>query len=73
MEIILQRTIKKIPILKKIITEKKIDDMNMLTTLKKHSYLKKCGILKFYKFNECFNITSKFQSFKSPLPCINLL
>jgi len=31
--------------IKKII-EKNIDDNNILTTLKKHSYLKKCGIQK---------------------------
>jgi hypothetical protein len=34
---------------KRIFIEKNIDDMNILGTLKKHSYLKKCGILKLQK------------------------
>jgi hypothetical protein len=38
---------------------KKWDDNNLLDTLKKHSQLKKCGILKLWKFKnlkfqECF-------------------
>jgi hypothetical protein len=56
---------------KKNSLKKIVDDKNILTTLKKHSYFFKCGILKLKKFNECFKITSKFQSFKSLLLHIN--
>jgi hypothetical protein len=49
----------------KIIFIEKIDDMNILATLKKHSYFLKCGILKFYKFmfQNCFRILEFQNSF----------
>ncbi len=45
---------------KRIFMEKNINDMNILVTLKKHSYFFKCGILKLKKFKECFKIALKF-------------
>jgi hypothetical protein len=60
MQLILQRTIKKICIIKQIFIEKNIDDKTILATLKKHSCFKKCGILKLEKFKDYFKIALKF-------------
>jgi len=46
MESILQRTYQKDLYNKRIFIEKNIGNKNILTTLKKHSYFQKCGILK---------------------------
>jgi hypothetical protein len=55
---------------------KQWDDNNLLYTLKKHSQIQKCEILKLWKFKVCtlesieFQ-SSKFQNFKSVLPHAN--
>ncbi len=57
-KLILQRTIKRTHIIKTHLMGKKIKDS--LTTLKKHSYPKICGILKLKKFKELSKIDPRF-------------
>jgi hypothetical protein len=51
----------------RIFIEKNIDDKNILTTFKKHSYFLKCGIIKTLKiqkmFQNCFKISKLQESF----------
>jgi len=46
MELVLQRTIKRVHIIKEFSFENNIDDKNILVTFRKHLYFLKCGILK---------------------------
>jgi hypothetical protein len=59
-ESVLQRIIKRIHIIKHIWWKKNLKDKNLLTTLKKHSYLKIYGIVKLEKFKELSKIDPKF-------------
>jgi hypothetical protein len=46
-------------------------DKNIVSTFKKHSYLKTYGIKKLLTFNELFKFDLKFLKFKILLPYIN--
>jgi hypothetical protein len=69
-ESILQKTIKRIHIIKHIWWGKKKEDKNLLATLKKHSYLKICEILKFENSKK-IQIWSRIVNFEITSPHIN--